>query len=259
MKVYFIFFLFLSQYCVGQQWEAEVMAAAASYNGDLTQHAVSLKNIRAALGFNLKYNFDNFIILRGGISWAQVSADDNNNSQPDLKNRNLNFKTDILEGSICAELNLLEPDFYKMYPYVFAGAGMFHFDPYTYDKNNIKTYLQPLSTEGEGLSEYPDRKPYKRIGFCLPLGGGIKMELSKKWDIIYEFGYRFLLTDYLDDVSTTYVSSKILLLKKGRTAVELANRQKVHPLPAEHDIRGNPGTKDSYFFTGIKLLVHLSK
>src|SRR3978361_350128 len=105
MKLYFIFFIFLSQYCVGQQWEAEVMVGASSYNGDLTQHAISLKNVGPAVNLNLKYNFDNFLILRGGIGWGQISADDKNNSRPDIKNRNLNFHSNILEGSICAEFN----------------------------------------------------------------------------------------------------------------------------------------------------------
>jgi len=255
-RIYFVILLFTSLHCTGQDWEAEVMAGVSKYNGDLTQHVISLKNIGPAVSFNVKYNFDNFILIRGGISWAQLSGDDKNNKQADLKNRNLNFHTDIIEASLCAELNLLEPGFYYSYPYLFGGVGVFHFDPYTYDKDNVKTYLQPLSTEGQGLVEYPWKKPYKLIQFCLPVGGGIKFQINKKWDVVYEIGFRFLLTDYLDDVSTSYVNPQKLLIEKGIKSVELANRQQV---PHENDIRGNPKNKDSYAFTGIKLLVHLGR
>ena len=43
----------------------------------------------------------------------------------------------------------------------------------------------------------------------------------------FEFGYRFLITDYLDDVSKTYVSLEILNLRKGPKASELAYRKEV--------------------------------
>src|SRR5205085_6237819 len=108
-----------------------------------------------------------------------------------------NFKSTVLEGSVCAEINLFEPEVYVSYPYVFAGIGVFHFDPYTYDKENKKTYLQPLSTEGQGLPEYPNRKSYKLTQVCLPFGGGWKVNINKRFDLIYEVGFRYLFTDYL--------------------------------------------------------------
>ena len=253
------FFLLITNFCNGQQWQAEVMVGVSGYNGDLTQKWLTLKTLKPAISLNLKYDVDNRLIIRAGIAWAQVAADDKNNKQLNLKMRNLNFKSDILEGSLCAEINLFEPGIYTSYPYLFAGAGIFHFDPYTYDKDNKKTYLQPLSTEGEGLPEYPRRKPYKLTQFCLPFGGGWKISINKRWDIIYEIGYRLLFTDHLDDVSSTYVDPQTLLMHKGEKAVELAYRQPggAGNLPHDGDTRGNPEIKDSYFFSGVKLLVHL--
>ena len=88
--------------------------------------------------------------------------------------------------------------------------GLFHFNPFTYDKENNKTYLQPLSTEGQGLKEYPGRKKYSLTQFCLPVGGGWKWNINENWDISYELGFRILFTDYLDDVSKTYVNLNVL-------------------------------------------------
>ena len=86
------------------------------------------------------------------------------------------------------------------------------------------------------------------------------MNINETLDIIYEIGARFLFTDYLDDVSSTYVNRETLLTHKGEKAVELAFRQipsaGINP-PREGDTRGNPEIKDWYFFSGIKLLIRL--
>ena len=251
-------FLFVSGSCFGQ-WEVEVKAGMSGYRGDLTQKNFIFKYIRPAFNANLKYNFDNNFVIRAGIMFGKVGADDKNNTQPDIHARNLNFRSHILEGSICAEYNLLEPEIFYAYPYVFGGIGLFHFNPYTYDKDNKKTYLRPLSTEGQALADYPDRKPYSRTQFCIPFGGGWKVNINKRWDLVYEISYRLLFTDYLDDVSSTYTDPQKLLAAKGPKAVELAYRAKP-PFPqGEGDQRGNTSVKDWYFFNGIKLLVHLGK
>ena len=262
MKFIVLPFLLVFNLSFGQGWEAEVMTGVSGYNGDLTQKLVSFKTLRPGLSINVKYNIDNTIVVRGGISWLNVTADDKYNKQADIKRRNLNFKSTIWEANLCAELNLMEPELFYSYPYVFAGVGLYHFDPYTFDKDNKKTYLQPLGTEGEGIPGYPNRKPYSLTQFCMPVGGGWKFNFNKKYDIIYELGYRLLFTDYLDDVSTTYVSPQILFANKGAKTVELAYRQAPIPdynLPVNGDTRGNPKVRDGYFFSGLKLLVHLGK
>jgi hypothetical protein len=164
-----------------------------------------------------------------------------------------------VEANLCLEINLFEPDFFIVYPYAFLGVGVFHFNPYTYDKTGKRTYLQPLGTEGQGLAAYPDRKPYSLTQLCLPVGGGIKINLNKKYDLIYELGGRVLFTDYLDDVSTTYVNMQALMINSRPKAAELAYRQTTAPFPNEGDIRGNPKVKDWYFVTGLKLLVRLGR
>ena len=51
-------------------------------------------------------------------------------------------------------------------------------------------------------------------------------------------------------------------MHKGEKAVELAIRQEPASgtnLPHDGTKRGNPEIKDSYFFSGLKLLVHLGR
>ncbi len=257
MKFCLAALLFITTFCFGQSWEADVMIGAAGYKGDLTQRHFMLRTLKPGAAVNLKYNFDNVVLLRAGIFYGQVEGKDKYNERPDLKDRNLNFKSNIIEFSLCAEYNLLEPEIFFAYPYIFGGVGIFHFDPFTYDQDNKKTFLRPLGTEGQGLAAYPKRKTYSTTQFCLPFGAGWKWSFSERYDLVYEIGYRILFTDYLDDVSKTYVDQQALLAARGPKAVELANRSP-HPRGAG-DIRGNSNVRDWYFFNGIKLSMHLGK
>lgn len=256
--------LFVTTSCFGQSWEAEIIAGASGYKGDLIQHHFALRSMRPSFGANLKYNFDNSILLRGGISWLKVTGDDKYNKKVDLRARNLNFTSDIIEASLCVEYNLLEPEIFDAYPYLFGGIGVYHFNPYTFDDSNKKTKLRPLSTEGQGLAAYPGRKPYSQTQFCLPFGAGWKWTFSKRCDLIYEIGYRVIFTDYLDDVSKTYVDPQILLADRGAKAVEVAYRAQhsTGSYPYQEgpgDQRGNPNVNDWYFFNGLKLMIRLGK
>ncbi|HEY6506267.1 MAG TPA: DUF6089 family protein [Chitinophagaceae bacterium] len=258
MRYCLIFLLFIATNSVAQKWDIEVMGGVSGYNGDLTEHPISYKTAGPSAGINVKYNFSgNVVVLRGGITWAKVSGDDNDNKEADLRSRNLNFQTHIWEASLCAEVNLFDPEFFSVYPYLFAGVGVFRFNPYTYDKDNVKQYLQPLGTEGQGLASYPDRKPYSLTQFCIPFGGGMKVNLSDRCDFIYEFGGRFLFTDYLDDVSTTYVNQEEMMTGNQQKSAELSFRQVNGPFPGAGATRGNPKVNDWYFISGFKLLFRL--
>lgn len=261
MRYCVIVFLFVATTSYGQ-WEAEVMAGVSGYRGDLTQQYILPKTLRPAINVNLKYNFNNDFVIRSGIAWGKVTGNDKNNKDIFIHARNLNFKSQILEISICTEYNLLEPEIFYAYPYIFGGIGLFHFNSYTFDRDNKKTFLRPLSTEGQGIAEYPNKKTYSNTQFCIPFGGGWKYNINDKFEIIYEIGYRLIFTDYLDDVSATYIDPNILLANRGAKAVELAYRAKPlpdgHPLPQGNGAqRGNTSVKDWYFINGIKLLIHL--
>ncbi len=256
MKRYGIIFLLFVTYSNAQEWQAEVMVGTAAYNGDLAQRSVSFNTMKPAVSLNFKREFY-YLAVRAGLGWAQLSGDDRHSTDEGRRSRNLNFKTNILEASLVAEVNLAAPDMYFSYPYIFAGIGMFHFNPYTKDDQQKKYFLRPLSTEGQGLAEYPDRKKYNLTEVCIPFGAGWKVNLGKDFALAYELGYRLIFTDYLDDVSREYVSAKVLAAQRGPKAAELAMRAtpvpSSHFLPSEGDIRGNPKENDGYFVNGFKL------
>ncbi|MBK6937299.1 MAG: hypothetical protein IPH18_10790 [Chitinophagaceae bacterium] len=72
-----------------------------------------------------------------------------------------------------------------------------------------KVFLRPLNTEGQVSTLYPDRKPYNSMAFSIPFGGGVKYAINDRVNIAFEILHRFTTTDYLDDVSTTYVEPSL--------------------------------------------------
>ena len=118
--------------------------------------------------------------------------------------------------------------------------------------------LQPLCTEGQGFKEYPDRKPYNLKQMNIPMGLGVKFNISNTVKIRTEFLYRKLFTDYLDDVSDKYAPKALLEQNFGPRSVSLAYRGNLIPggnalYPDEGTPRGNPANKDVYYFFGAHL------
>jgi hypothetical protein len=107
---------------------------------------------------------------------------------------------------------------------VFAGIGAFYGRPYAFDAQDRKMDLRSLSTEGEGLPQYPDRKVYPLVNAMFPIGGGIKFFVGRTLMLNAEVGLRYTTTDYLDDVSRTYVNMDTLLAYKGANSVNMSYR-----------------------------------
>jgi len=252
MKRYVVFCLLISNVCLGQNWAGEIMAGGAWYNGDLTQSLFSFKRVKPAASVSVKYVSGDFLDFKISFAVEKIGAKDADNASPFLRARNLSFQTLIEELSASFEFNLFDPQVYNQYPYLFAGVGIFYFNPYTIDDNGQKTYLRPLSTEGEGLAAYPGRKMYSLVQPCIPFGFGFKTKLNKTSQLSFEFGCRFLFTDYLDDVSKTYISLEALDASKGPEAVALAYRKIGVPFSEEGFPRGNSKIRDYYFFSGLK-------
>jgi hypothetical protein len=227
-----------------------LLGAGSGYAGDLTNDNISIKTIHSGGGIEARYIFGDYFAVRGGINYTKVGAKDKESGDSAIEFRNLSFETNILEVNFCAELNLLSPELFSVYPYLFAGLGYFHFNPYTYDNSGKKVYLRPLSTEGEGLPQYPNKKMYSLNQICIPFGAGLKWNINEDITIGLEVGVRKLFTDYLDDVSGRYASYNNLLTDRGVEAVTLAYRG-TGPYPNGGSIRGNPKKKDLYYTFGL--------
>ena len=208
--------------------ELLLMGGGMNYIGDLNNES-ALTLPRPAGGIGLRYRLDNRWALRAEASYGQVACD-----KDYIALRNLSFRSDILEAALLAEFNFAPfgagATERLWTPYLFGGIGFFHFNPmarYTLgDGEEHWAELQPLRTEGQGSAAYPDRKLYPLTQLCLPFGVGVKVRLGKAFSMAAEYGFRKTWTDYLDDVSKTYVGSDLILSNSedGALAAQLADR-----------------------------------
>jgi len=238
-----------------QRVAVEVLPGAINYSGDLQPSAITLKQARPALQIGLSIGLTEKLFLRTFCLVGTVHADDKNNKVPRLVSRNLNFTSVVGEASLTMEYDVLNTTMPgNITPYILAGGGFFHFNPFTYDTTGKKVYLRPLSTEGEGLPEYPGRKPYALYQVNLIAGFGLKYRVGERLAIGFEVAFRKLFTDYIDDVSNNYVDKNILLKERGAEAVQLAYRgnelNRLKPYPRVGTPRGSP-TANDYYYTGL--------
>lgn len=234
-----------------QNFHFSVKAGAAGYQGDLKAKTVSLSQAAFIGSIGARYDLSEHFSLRSYLSLTSLRGDDKKGTVS-MQTRNLNFKTKLFEWEAGVQYSLFDLNNVWWTPYVSAGIGLFHFNPYTTDPNGDKVFLRALSTEGQGF--ITGKKNYSLTQFNLPLAIGAERMLDEDTRVGVELGYRKLFTDYLDDVSTVYVDQNALLNARGQQAVDLAYRyDEIHgdPYPQAGITRGNPRYKDGYFFVQV--------
>jgi opacity protein-like surface antigen len=261
MKPLFLVCLLAPGFVQAQRWHINVSGGLSNYSGDLQAKYFTLDQSNFAFGAGAQYDITRNFSVHSMISLMKVSASDQFN-KPNLQFRNLSFQSSIIEWNLLGEYTFFDITRSKVSPFIFAGIAAFHFDPYAFDSTGNKIYLRPLSTEGEGLSAYPDKKPYNLLQFAIPVGAGIKFNVSENIVLAYEIGFRKIFTDYLDDVSSRYVDPAVLLTERGPKAVEMSYRAGElkggdPTYPPAGRVRGGERYKDVYYYTGIRVSIAL--
>lgn len=254
--------LLLTTFCSFGQISLGLFGGISNYQGDLVNSYYVRKLTKPAVGLTVSYDYSDRFTFTAGFTHARVAGNDRYNTKDYLKLRNLSFESRINELSLMAEYNVFNLYDTKWSPYLFGGLAVYHFDPYARDSAANKVYLKPLSTEGQGLSAYPEVKPYSLTQLAIPFGGGVKFALSDRVQLGLSVGFRKLFTDYLDDVSGNYAAAEDLLAERGQQAVDFAYRGDEvaggDPLyPAKGAQRGGAREKDWYYFTGLHLRYQL--
>ena len=231
-------------------------AGASAYYGDLITNNFSiLQQVSPDFSIGATYDINQQFRARMNVSLLGVKGDDKYSNDYWHKARNLNFKSSVWEVALMAEYDFVDRESYNIVPYVFGGIGIYHFNPYTYDSIAGKVFLHDVGTEGQylGLPGYP--KPYNRTQLNIPFGIGLRYEVSEDISIGFEFNYRHLFTDYLDDVSTKYVDWSKVTPSTYYTAnnnyyLNLAERLGYRATDPKYNIgmaRGNPSKNDAFY------------
>lgn len=210
------------------------------------------------LGFRIALN-------HGVLEGDDAEAPNKGGAEVDRLERNLHFKTSVLEGYLAAEI--YPTVFFERYeemqgkfrPYGVIGIGIMKYNPKAMlDGEWVE--LKPLRLEGQGMAEYPKSKEYSLLQKEIPMGFGFKYYLKENMYIGLEVLHRQLFTDYIDDVSQNYYIDPIyfntyLSAADAAKATRLyyrgtyANNQS-RPGPGFE--RGDPTENDAYFSTILR-------
>ncbi len=243
------------------KYEGYIGLGVTNFMGDVGSRAnkgitsyvwVNPQAIRPVMQVGGKMALDPRKKIRANLAIGMLNNDDRYGDYPE---RYLQFRSPIIELSGIYEyyivreqkkktryrwLNLPKRVRNKLVPtYLFAGVSAIYFNPQAYSEG--KWYnLHPLHTEGQGLPGY--NKHYSRISIAIPVGIGMKFKISPFRSIGIEAGWRFAMTDYIDDVgSGRYPSTQTMLDNFGEMAAILSYRG--HGRTNDYNINYQGGTK----------------
>lgn len=258
-----------------------------------------------AVGIMFGHRFGPFYTLRASFTYGTLKGDDFESADVSDENaryryvRNLQFRNRIKELTVVGVFDLFKNEStyisrVQWTPYAFTGITVFHHNPQAYVNENSTlpeagtwVDLEPLGTEGQYSdptalqgSKNEGIDTYSKIQVAIPLGLGVRYRLNQVFDLSFEMSFRYLFTDYIDDVSANYVDPSVL---PNDLARELADRsgesnaavsgdardfEAINAFTRDTDgdgifdgfgtegefnLRGNRDQNDMYFVTTIKM------
>lgn len=230
-RLLFIALLALSMQMDAQyQWDYGLKLGASNYLGDIGGKELPRRDFvwdmhlgqtRYAVGAYGRYKFSKRLAINVNFDHIAIQDADKFTTYTPRRARNLNFRNRMFELGARAEFTLwydndvgnrgfYNPD-YKLY--AFGGVSAYYSNPQArlvYDGygdtiaglvpgdfvDNTWYTLRNYRTEGVA---------YSNFGVGIPLGIGMYFTFNKQWRIGWEICWRMTFTDYLDDVSSSYV------------------------------------------------------
>lgn len=254
-------------------WDFGAKLGAANYLGDIGGgegpaqdfvYDLKIEATRISGGAYGRYFMGNSVAASIHLTQAMISGADENSTNPERYSRNLSFRNGLVELTPRLEWHIIKiHDVGRTFRYrlnfnffLYGGAGVVWSNPKA-KLNDQWVALQPLQTEGV---------KYGRFQFTAPVGIGAFFRHNKRHVIGAEFGWRWTMTDYLDDIRGFYQNPDDFEDPIARTladrSVEMdpndplfigsnfyGEGSKANPaVPAK---RGNPENNDSYFVAGF--------
>ena len=243
-----------------------------TYFGDLAPtenfFSTDISQIKPGISAQIEYRYGPRMSLKAELMYGRLTGDDfSSASATDAAERsryirNLSFRNDIFDFSLMSRIHVFknymqftERKFFNIY--FTGGLSVFYHNPKgkvpdfdvhgrRYPNAGQWVALRPLGTEGQ-QSEYYDKKPYGKFQLSVPVGGGFNFRLTPQLDLALEFNYRFLLTDYIDDVSGRYVDLGALDSEMARSMSDRSREEYAVMTGQERDL------------TGVELTTYVSK
>ncbi len=241
----------LAVLCFGQYSELGGSVGYSYYLGDMNQKHFA--NVQPMLGLTYRKSYQKKIAYSLFAHATYLRGADSLQTDPNLVNRNLNFRTPLYEIGGVFEMNYF--DFQKgskfdwITPYLFIGISAFYMNPQGYNGSDWVD-LQPIGTEGQS-------KKYNLVNFALPFGTGLKITGGRYFSFTFYTGLRKTFTDYIDDVSGAYANPANF----EEDVQRFVDNSLVQERPSgdnEGLARGLNNTNDWYVISGFMLAVRLN-
>lgn len=183
------------------RWEFGASFGAAGYHGDLMhKKLMDFKEIHPGYGLNFTYNIHPNLSFTTQIFKSNLSGNDTND-QP-FQDRGFSFNSSVAEGLLMVEVDLLGHLRYPntrtfipiMSPFVFGGMGYGYFNTeVSYNEDENPQLLPEIQADkSTGIKQHR---------LIIPVGVGIKYDLSRKTSLALIWRARMLFSDQLDGIS----------------------------------------------------------
>lgn len=158
--------------------------------------------------------------VKGNLIYGRFYGNDSFTDEEHRHIRNLSFRSPFVEASATIDFSIIKERYGHRYDlrrnkgmgnlpnvYIYTGISALYFNPKAQYTDGNWYALQPLGTEGQGI--IPTREKYSRVTMAIPAGIGMNYVIDRNLGIGFEYGIRMTFSDYIDDVSNTYVDPSV--------------------------------------------------
>ena len=173
-KIIIILFSIFSTSVVFSQQEISAFFGTSIFHGDVGYNSLKIGNTNKLFdnpeiswGVCFRNNFNERFSLNISFKKGKVTSYDSQSEDEFIVSRNLDFQSKISELSANIEYNFSHykigsKKFNKAF-YVFSGISGFKFNPKGLSDEGTWIDLQPLGTEGQGSSIFPENDKYSYL------------------------------------------------------------------------------------------------
>jgi OmpA-OmpF porin, OOP family len=185
------------------KWEVGGFIGLSQYQGDINDSG-SFDELNGGYGILARRHLSENFALRGNLLFGKMSGKDANVARN--ASRGFTFSSPMSEISIVGEYDILghkryneDGTFKKTFsPYVFGGIGLLmglsQTNTYNETANNKYPSLIALINQDKAQAA-------SNSAIAIPLGLGVKIDLSEKWGLNLEVGKRYTFNDNIDRIS----------------------------------------------------------
>ncbi|MES2005926.1 MAG: DUF6089 family protein [Bacteroidota bacterium] len=188
------------------QFEAGINLGTFVYQGDLVSSFMgTFKGTRPMVQLWVGKPFTPFLSWRANIAFGSLSADESQFSSPYWKQiRNFAFNTPVTEFTGLLQYNIYgdngKETYHTLTPYLMGGLSITCLNIRRDWSKLDKTGIDPESPFLKGLTN-DSLKILPGVLPVLPLGAGLRLQVSPRLAVNTEALFRFSLSDYIDGFS----------------------------------------------------------